>query len=159
MKRKYQSHVHQLNSILIYQVVVMLGNQKCASLAEFYMNPSSCVKYEELLDLSIYLSVCLSVCLSLSIYLSVCLSVCLSVFIYLSVCLSICLSVYQLSVCLSYLSICLSVFLSVCLSIYLCLSGYLSVRLSVSAVCEFTVLTNRLLLAWFVIHRYIIYNN
>ncbi len=136
----------------------------CTSV-EFYINLSSCcdawkpevcftcrILYESVKLCEIrrtawrYLSICLSVCLS----------VCLSLSIYLSVCLSICLSVYQLSVCLSYLSICLSVCLSVCLSIYLCLSGYLSVHLSVY---EFTVLTNRLLLAWFVIHRYIIYNN
>ncbi len=154
----------------------------CTSV-EFYINLSSCcdawkpevcftcrILYESVKlceirrtawrYLSIYLSVCLSVCLYLSIYLSVCLSVCLSLSIYLSVCLSVFLSISCLSVCLIYLSVYLSFCLSVCLSIYLCLSGYLSVRLSVCpSVCEFTVLTNRLLLAWFVIHRYIIYNN
>jgi hypothetical protein len=98
----------------------------------------------------IYLSICLSVCLSSiylsSVYLSICLSVCLSVFylsvclssiylssVYLSICLSVCLSSIYLSVCLLsiYLSVCLSsIYLSVCLlSIYL--SIYLSVCLSV----------------------------
>ncbi len=66
--------------------------------------------------LSVYLFVCLSVCLfiiCLSVYLFVCLSVYL--FVCLSVCLFICLSVYHLFVCLSvYLFVCLSV----CLFIY-----------------------------------------
>ena len=66
--------------------------------------------------LSIYLSICLSVypsiylSICLSIYLSICLSVYLS--IYLSICLSVCLSIY-LSIYLLYLSICLSVYLSI----------------------------------------------
>ena len=54
-------------------------------------------KIRKLLETFIYLSICLSV------YLSVCLSVCLSM--YLSVCLSVCLSV-RLPLCLPF---CLSV--------------------------------------------------
>ena len=115
--------------------------------------------------LSVYLTL-LSVCLfiwpfiCLSVYLTVLLSVCLSVYLTL---LSICLSVYLtlLSICLSvyltllstylthlYLSVCLSVYLthqSVCLFIWLvcqsvCLSVYLthlSICLSDSSVCLF----------------------
>ena len=63
----------------------------------------------ESVNQSIYLSVCLSACLS--VYLSVCLSACLSV--YLSTSLPACLSVY-LSVCLP---VCLPVCQTDCLSI------------------------------------------
>ena len=87
--------------------------------------------------LSVYLTVCVSVCLSvfcLSIYLFVCLSICLSmpvclpVFVCLSVCLcvSVCLSVYA---CVSFCLFCLpdySVRVSVCLPVYLCVSLSLS---------------------------------
>ena len=62
---------------------------------------------------TLYLSIDLSVCLSMYLYLSVCLPV------YQSINLSIYLSIYQ-SIYLSiYLSVCLSIYLSVCLSIYL----------------------------------------
>jgi hypothetical protein len=91
---------------------------------------------------SIYLSVCLSlyltmypfiylsICLSVSIYLTIYLlylSVYLSVYVYLFIYL-LYLSVY-LSVCLClfiYLSLCLSVYLSICISIYM--SIYLSTQ-------------------------------
>jgi hypothetical protein len=85
--------------------------------------------------LSLHLSVCLTVpmisvssislyiCLSVSLY--ICLSVCLSLFVCLSVSTFVCLSLH-LSVCLY---ICLSVSTFVCLS--LCLSLCLSVCLSI----------------------------
>jgi hypothetical protein len=90
--------------------------------------------YRKILDLFIYLylSICLSirlsVCLSISIYLSICLyvdlSISISLSIYLSIYLPVCLSIYlpiYLSVCLS---VCLYLYLSICLSvsIYLYLS-------------------------------------
>ena len=87
---------------------------------------------------SVYMSVCLFVCLSVCLFvcLSVCLFVCLSVclFVCLSVCLFVCLSVC-LFVCLSVcLFVCLSVCLFVCLSVclFVCLSVCLFVCLSIS---------------------------
>jgi hypothetical protein len=74
-------------------------------------------------DLSIYLSVCLSI-----YYLSI--SVCLSIY-YLSISLSIYLSILSacLSACLSiYLTTYVSIYLSVYLSVYLSLSIYLSIH-------------------------------
>ena len=62
--------------------------------------------------LSLFVAVCLSVCLSL--FLSLCLSLSLSLFV--SVCLSVSVSVYL------SLSVCLSVSVSVYLSLCLCLS-------------------------------------
>jgi hypothetical protein len=78
--------------------------------------------------LSIYLLVCLSVCLSicLSLFLSVCVCVCLPVCLslFLSVCLCVSLSVFRsfcVSVCLSFfLLVCLFIGLSVGLSVYRC---------------------------------------
>ena len=77
------------------------------------------------LSVSVSLSVCLSVSLYLCLSVSLCVSVCLSVSI--SVCLCLCLSV---SVCLSVsLSVPLSVSVSVCLCLCLCLSVCLSLVL------------------------------
>ena len=86
----------------------------------------------------VYVTVCLSDCLSiwLSVFLTACLFDCLSIWlpVYLTVCLSdVCLSDICLSDCLS---IWLSVYLSVCLiwlSVYLtvCLTVYLSVDLPI----------------------------
>ena len=82
--------------------------------------------------LSVYLTVCVSVCLSvfcLSIYLFVCLSICLS----MPVCLSVFVSVY--SVCLTILFVCRSVCLFICVCLSLSLSFLpcviLSIRLSI----------------------------
>ena len=116
-----------------------------SNLSIFYQITRFLRIYPLFFELSMYLSICLSVQLSiyLSVYTSICLSICLyvhlSIFpsVYLSICvsihLSICPSVY-LSICLSvYLSICLFVYLSICLSVYLsiCLSVYLSICLFV----------------------------
>jgi hypothetical protein len=83
------------------------------------------LRFEELItrmcppNLSIRLSVCLfiylSIRLSVSIYLSIRLSVCLSVYLSISLSVSLCLSIY-LPVCLS---ISLSIYLSLYLSIYI----------------------------------------
>ena len=85
------------------------------------------------LFLSVFVSVCLSlslcICLGLSVCPSICLSVSLSVSVSVSVCPSICLSL-SLSLSISWsLSICLSFYLSVSLSVSV--SVYLSVSLSV----------------------------
>ena len=61
-------------------------------------------------------------CIIQTIYLSMWLSICV-ISVYLSIYLSICLSI-SLSICLSIsLSICLSIFLSICLSFYLSISN------------------------------------
>jgi hypothetical protein len=107
----------------------------------------------------IYMSVCLSGCLSVYLSLSIiylfdCLSVrpsaCVPTCVSLSVCLSICLSlsVYYLSLCLSvslYLTVRLSVYLPICVSVCLflsiiyltlCLSVYVSTYLRIPIYCN-----------------------
>ena len=75
------------------------------------------------LSVSVYLSLSISLCLSVSLYLSLSISLCLSVFVYLPLSICLCLSV---SLYLSRLSVslCLSVFFSlpVCLFVSLTLS-------------------------------------
>ena len=97
--------------------------------------PSVCLSVHLSVCLSVYLSSCLSVCLSvhLSSCLSACLSTCLPIcllvcpHVFLSACLSTCLPV---SACLSTcLPVCLSVYLSSCLLV--CPPVFLSVCLLV----------------------------
>ena len=86
-------------------------------------------------QLSLYFSVCLSVCISLtlSFYFSVCPSVCLFVSLSLSLfqCLSVCLS---LSIYL-----CVYVFLSLCLCLYLSLTASLSLCICLFVCLSFCV--------------------
>ncbi len=90
------------------------------------------LSYNLYICLSVYWFICISVYLryiNMSIYLSVCLFVCISIFLYicLSVYMSICLYVC-ISVCLSScMSVCLPVCLPACMSVCLplCLSFYL----------------------------------
>ena len=98
------------------------------------------------MPLSLFLFLCLSVCVSLSLFvclsvsLSLCLSVCVSFFLSLFLCLSVCIS-FSLSLSLSvcqclFLSLSLSVSVSFSLSLFLCLSVCVSFSLSLSlSVC------------------------
>ena len=86
-------------------------------------------------SLSVCRSLCLSVTLCLSLSLSVCHSLCLLLSVCLSAALSVCLSLslcLLLSVCLSAaLSVCCSLCLSLCHSLSACCSLFLPVSLSV----------------------------
>ena len=72
-------------------------------------------------SVSIYLSVCLSVCLCMYVYVCVCLSVyvCVSVCVCVCVCDSVCVYV-AMCICLCmrvYVSICVCVYVSVCMCV------------------------------------------
>ena len=94
-----------------HQTIIHISKRQKSKVRKLHEH--TCVHIAAKIYATTQLSVnCLSVCLSVCPSVSVCLSVCLSICFCLSVCLSIC---FCLSVCPF---VCLSVCPSVCLSVY-----------------------------------------